>query len=229
MERMSEHTGLISSYQLLITAACTNTGGKMKGSHSRAADRCPFVLRHSLSQVSSFMQSGMLWWLPYKSPPTGLCHNGPPLSQNGRVSAGPWWHHQMEIFSVLLALCAGNSPITGGFLSQRPVTSSCDVSFDLAWRNSWVNNWDAGDLRRQHAHYDVTVMPSLACCRCPLCQMSKNGKGFILQQRMCMCDILKWLTMLPRWPAPHPGRVLLHTASWISLCLIKGLALAVWM
>ena len=33
MGRMSDHTGLISSYQLLITAACTNTGGKMKGSH----------------------------------------------------------------------------------------------------------------------------------------------------------------------------------------------------
>ena len=47
MECMSEHTGLISSYQLLITAACTNTGSKMKGSHSRAADRCPFVPRHS--------------------------------------------------------------------------------------------------------------------------------------------------------------------------------------
>ena len=29
MERMSEHTGLISSYQLLITTAQTNTGGKM--------------------------------------------------------------------------------------------------------------------------------------------------------------------------------------------------------
>ena len=60
MERMSEHTGLISSYQLLITAACTNTGGKMKGCHSRAADRCPFVVRHSVSQVTSFMQLGML-------------------------------------------------------------------------------------------------------------------------------------------------------------------------
>ena len=34
-------------YQLLITAACTNTGGKMKGSHPRAADRCPFAPRHS--------------------------------------------------------------------------------------------------------------------------------------------------------------------------------------
>ena len=32
-------------YQLLITAACTNTDGKMKGSHPRAADRCPFVHR----------------------------------------------------------------------------------------------------------------------------------------------------------------------------------------
>ena len=57
---MSEHTCLISSYQLLITAACTNTVGKMKGRHSRAADRCPFVPRHSLSQVTSFMQLGML-------------------------------------------------------------------------------------------------------------------------------------------------------------------------
>ena len=61
MKHMSVHTGLISSYQLLITAACTNTGGKMKGSHSRAADRCPFVLGQSLSQVTSFMQFGMLW------------------------------------------------------------------------------------------------------------------------------------------------------------------------
>ena len=60
MERMSEHTGLVSSYQLLITAACTNTGGKMKGSHSRAADWCPFVLRHSLSQVSSFKAFGIV-------------------------------------------------------------------------------------------------------------------------------------------------------------------------
>ena len=58
---MSEHTGLISSYQLLITAACTNIGGEMKSSHSRAADRCPFVPRHSVSQVTSFMQLRMLW------------------------------------------------------------------------------------------------------------------------------------------------------------------------
>ena len=42
-----------------------------------------------------------------------------------------WWRHQMETFSALLALCAGNSPVTGEFPSQRPVTRSIDVFFDL--------------------------------------------------------------------------------------------------
>ena len=41
-----------------------------------------------------------------------------------------WWRHQMETFSTLLALCVGNSPVTGEFPSQRPVTRSFDVFFD---------------------------------------------------------------------------------------------------
>ena len=43
----------------------------------------------------------------------------------------PWWRHQMETFSALLALCAGNSPVTGEFPAQRPVTRSFDAFFDL--------------------------------------------------------------------------------------------------
>ena len=31
-------------------------------------------------------------------------------------------------------------------------------SLIYAWINDWVNNRDAGDLRRQHGHYDVIVM-----------------------------------------------------------------------
>ena len=42
-----------------------------------------------------------------------------------------WWRHQMETVSALLALCAGNSPVTGEFPSKRPVTRSFDVFFDL--------------------------------------------------------------------------------------------------
>ena len=42
-----------------------------------------------------------------------------------------WWRHQVETFSALLILCAGNSPVTSEFLAQRPVTRSFDVFFDL--------------------------------------------------------------------------------------------------
>ena len=37
----------------------------------------------------------------------------------------------METFSALLAICAGNSPVTCDFPAQRPVTQSFDVFFDL--------------------------------------------------------------------------------------------------
>ena len=34
-------------------------------------------------------------------------------------------------------------------------------SLIYVWINGWVNNREAGDLRRQHDHYDVIVMPWL--------------------------------------------------------------------
>ena len=58
----------------------------------------------------------------------------------------------METFSVLLAICAGNSPVTDEFPAQGPVTQSFDVFFALR-----LNIREAGDLRRHHAHYDVIV------------------------------------------------------------------------
>ena len=64
----------------------------------------------------------------------------------------------METFSALLAICAGNSPVTGEIPAQRPVTRGFDVFFDLRLNEGGVNNREAGDLRRHHAHYDVTIM-----------------------------------------------------------------------
>ena len=63
------------------------------------------------------------------------------------------WRHKMETFSTLLAIYAGNSPVSGEFPSQRPVTRSFHARI-----NDWVNNREAGDLRCRRAHYDVTVM-----------------------------------------------------------------------
>ena len=36
-------------------------------------------------------------------------------------------------------------------------------SLICAWINGWVNNGEAGDLRRHRAHYDVTVMHICHC------------------------------------------------------------------
>ena len=47
------------------------------------------------------------------------------------VIAFSWWRHQMETFSALLAICAGNSPVTGEFPPQKPVTRSLYIFFDL--------------------------------------------------------------------------------------------------
>ena len=39
-------------------------------------------------------------------------------------------------------------------------------SLICSWVNGWVNNREAGDLRRHYGHYDVTAMPTLFSC-CP--------------------------------------------------------------
>ena len=68
-----------------------------------------------------------------------------------------WWRHQMETFSALLAILGiprspMNSPHKGQWRGALMFSLIC------AWRNDWVNNREAGDLRRHRAHYDVTVM-----------------------------------------------------------------------
>ena len=65
----------------------------------------------------------------------------------------------METFPFLLTICAVNSPVTGEFLAQRPVTRSFDVFFDLRLNKRLsLNSGEAGDLRRHRTHYNVTVM-----------------------------------------------------------------------
>ena len=50
----------------------------------------------------------------------------------------PWWRHQLQSFSALLAICAWNSPVTGKFSPQRPVTRGFAVFFDLLL-NKWLS------------------------------------------------------------------------------------------
>ena len=56
-----------------------------------------------------------------------------------------------NIFRVTCHLC-GNFPHKGQW------REALMFSLIFAWINDWVNNREAGDLRRQHGHYDVIVM-----------------------------------------------------------------------
>ena len=101
-----------------------------------------------------------------------------------------WWRHQMETFSASLGLCPGNEPVTGEFPSQRPVTRSFDVSFICAWTNGWVNNREAGDLRRHHTHYDVIVILQLSAIRIPCIFAKRYSFGSCQIHRVlgnCQC------------------------------------------
>ena len=70
-----------------------------------------------------------------------------------------WWRHQMDKFSMLLALCEGNQPMTSGFPSQRPVTRSFDVFFDLHKNKRLGNNrrqWFEAPLCSLWRHCNVS-------------------------------------------------------------------------
>ena len=50
-------------------------------------------------------------------------------------------------------------PSCGEFTGhQMPVNRSLRFSLICAWIKGWVSNHEAGDMRRHHAHYDVTVL-----------------------------------------------------------------------
>ena len=76
----------------------------------------------------------------------------------------PWWRHQMETFSALLALCAGNSPVPANSPHKGQWRGALMFSLISARINDWVNNREAGDLRRHRGHYDVSVMCKLSHC-----------------------------------------------------------------
>ena len=64
----------------------------------------------------------------------------------------------METFSALLALYAGNSPVPVNSPHKGQWRGALMFSLICTRINDWVNNREAGDLRRHRGHYDVIVM-----------------------------------------------------------------------
>ena len=97
----------------------------------------------------------------------------------------------METFSMLMDVCAGNSPGTGEFPAHTGQwCRTLMFSLICAWINSWVNNREAGDLRCHHGLYDVTVMQ----WKDDPVESSPSGKGTQLYSNVMVrwvqfCDV----------------------------------------
>ena len=118
----------------------------------------------------------------------------------------------METFSALLVLCAGNSPVTGEFPSQRPVTRSFDVFFDLRpnkrlSKHSW-GWWFETSSRSLWRHCNVSMTPN---------RISSNGAGFHLNNHRHMFLYLH-----------YPVHLHLSGAVWKMMCTEQGVMEWLW-
>ena len=81
------------------------------------------------------------------------------------------WCHQMETFSAILAICAGNSLVTGEFPAQRPGTRSLDVFFDLRLNKR---------LSKQLQGWWFETLS------CPLWRHCNEKNGHVIERFSCM-------------------------------------------
>ena len=101
-------------------------------------------------------------WLTIYNTEQKLCTRLAVFMCFSTVVVRTWWRHQMETFSALLAICAGNSPVPVNSPHKGQWRGALMFSLICAWISGWVNNRGAGDSRRNHAHNDVIVMKRLS-------------------------------------------------------------------
>ena len=115
----------------------------------------------------------------------------------------------METFSALLALCGGNSPVTGNSPLKRQWRRALMFSLICAWIKGWFNSCEAGDWKPHPAHYNATLMRFELGWRCTVpCNSS-------LAIIWCSCAISRSVSISSAWISwaidYHYGDVIMGT------------------
>ena len=139
-----------------------------------------------------------------------------------RNIAATWWRHQVRTFSALLALCAGNSPVTDQFPAQKasgltvnsphkgPVTRSFDGFFDLSLnkrlsKQSWDWWFETPSCPLWRHCNDLRVDPRDAGAK--IFRENKPSVPQLLMSLMLVShgDLLYWhgLILIPAWISNH--------------------------
>ena len=145
------HVSVMASQHTDISTACSDRMQMDETSKVRNTRFCHSVLNHlnpvrTVNPAENCRQHLSLPW----------------ISLSDYIS-GCDWSHEMETFSALLVLCAGNSPVIGEFPSQRPVTRSFDIFFDLKLKK-WLSKqsrgrWFEASLRSLCHSCNVEILP----------------------------------------------------------------------
>ena len=134
----NKNAGILKQFSLLATQAVVNFTTFRDVNNRRVVSITTFpfqciVAILSIPNKPSPTQLTVIWFAIHR-----MCHSDHSYRDIIWICWGlfcwwwwPWLRHQMETFSALLALWAGNSPVTGKFPAQRPVTQSFHAFFDL--------------------------------------------------------------------------------------------------
>ena len=123
-----------------------------------------------------------------------------------------WWRHEMKHFPrhwpfVRRIHRSAWIPLTP---SQRLVTRSFVVFFNLPWIYCWVNNSEAGDLRRNRDHHGGTFM-----CMAPCLMRDITHRN--LHLKMCVdCNCTRYTIFTIK--LPHVQLKSIPGAWYIVLC-----------
>ena len=131
-----------------------------------------------------------------------ICHNSGPIFYLwlNKVSAKHddiiKWKHFPRYWPFVRVIHRSpvNSPHKGQWCGSLMFSLIC------FWINGWVNNREAGDLRRYHAHYDVTVMFKTYIDGFAQDCSNSSAIGMELLQSCTKLLICHWLTHLPLMP-----------------------------
>ena len=153
-------------------------------------------------------------------------------------NAGTLWRHQMETFSALLVLDAGNSPVTGEFPAQRPVSRRFDVFFDLRLNKRLKKQsrgwWYATPWCLLWRHCNGTPVPQWHTCRqnhnklAPISWIWNEWKwlGYIIMLKFmffiaCVCKLIMRTHMF--WSFAISLNIYIYIYTYIYICLAKDL------
>ena len=136
----------------------------------------------------------------------------------------------METFSALLALCAGNTPSPVNSSHKGQWHWALMFSLICTWINGWINNREAGDLRHQCTHYNVTAMTWCQCHESSRAKCDQSGLGHLLTSNLRILVVWRaWLRQM--WSCTHwlwechfcPWR------NWMNILWLTGFKLLVYM